>query len=136
VQAIGHVAYAEMVAPGTPFADYDLWTADPQERLASGLSALLEGIVVDSEGRPLAGKDVRWLPQRRAGSAGLPGRRVLEGGTLDLPLGARSGADGAFRLETNAFGAGRLVLADADPARGLEVVATAGQTLRDLRIAQ
>jgi hypothetical protein len=64
----------------------------------------------------------------------MPGRRVLEGAALELPLGARTGSDGAFRLETNAFGPGRLVLAGS--TRGLDVTATAGQTTTGLRLQQ
>jgi len=64
----------------------------------------------------------------------VPGRRILEGGTLDLPLGARTGDDGAFRIETNAFGPGRVVLADDPNGLGLEVTAVAGQTKNGLRL--
>lgn len=135
VQAVGHLAYAELVAPGAPFADYDVWPAVTSERLAHGLSALLEGIVVDAEGRPRAGLDVRWRPARPAAApTGVPGRRVLEGGALELPLGARTGDDGAFRIETNAFGEGRLVVADDPTGRGLAATATAGQTTHGLRL--
>lgn len=135
VQAPGHLAYAELVAPGAPFADYDVWPSVTSERLAHGLSALLEGIVVDAEGRPRTGVDVRWRPaQPAAALPGVPGRRVLEGGVLELPLGARTGDDGAFRIETNAFGAGRLVAADDPTGRGLAATATAGQTTNGLRL--
>lgn len=134
VQALGHVAYAELVDPGSAFADYDLWPADPQQRLAHGLSAMLEGIVVDAEGRPVAGCDVRWLPAHRPAPAALPGRRVLEGGVLELPLGGRSGEDGAFRIETNAFGPGRLARADGT-GQTAEVTAIAGRASTGIRLA-
>jgi hypothetical protein len=58
---------------------------------------------------------------------------VLEGGVLELPLATRTGVDGAFRLETNAFGAGTLSLAGGD-GRGLEATATAGRTTSGLRL--
>lgn len=134
VQAPGHVAYAELVAPGSPFADYDLWPSDTAERLAHGLSSLLEGIVVDAEGRPRPGVDVRWHPSQRATAIGYPGRRILVGGALELALGARTGDDGAFRIETNNFGPGRLAVADAPPGTGLAVTAVAGQTHHGLRL--
>ncbi len=133
VQAAGHLAYAEMVAAGAPFADYDLWSSETNVRLASGTTAVLEGIVVDAEGRPVADATVRWQPQQRAAGSGLPGRRVVEGGSLDLPLATRSGPDGAFRLETTAFGAGRIALAE-DPRAGFDVVAIAGQSKSGLRL--
>ncbi len=135
ITALGFVAYAELVAPGSPFADYSLWPAPTADRLAHGMSALLEGIVVDAQGRPVPGAEVRWHPtQPPAPAPGVPGRRVLEGGALELPLGARTGSDGAFRLETNAFGPGRLALADG--ASAVDATATAGQTVHGLRLQQ
>jgi hypothetical protein len=134
VSAPGYLAYAELVSPGSPFADYDLLPTETAVRLVHGLTAQLEGIVVDAEGRPVAGADVRWQPRQRPAPTAMPGRRVLEGAVLDLALGTRTGADGTFRLETNAFGAGTLSLAGDAPGHGLEVTATAGRTTNGLRL--
>lgn len=132
VQAVGYLGYAELVTPGAPFQDYDVWPSTTVERLAGGLSALLEGIVVDAEGRPAADVDVRWQPDAPTPPAMVPGRRVLEGALLDLPLTTRTGKDGAFRLETNQFGLGRITLTEG--TSGTEVTAIAGQTKNGIRL--
>jgi hypothetical protein len=140
IQALGHVERLEMVTPGSPFADYDLWPADPKERVAAGLTTIFSGSVLDAEGRPVADASVRWTPAQpthaalglaNAGTA--PGRRVLSGGTLDLPAAVRTGADGGFVLETNQFGPGRLHLF-ANDAIAQRLVAIAGITKNDIRL--
>ncbi|MGB3966051.1 MAG: hypothetical protein WBO45_04930 [Planctomycetota bacterium] len=133
VQAPGYLAWVELIAPGAPFQDYDLWPGTTSERLAGGLVALLEGVVVDGEGRPVADADVRWAPAAATRPPGVPGRRTLEGATLTLPLATRTGADGAFKLETDQFGPGRVHLS-GDAANGVEVTAVAAQTRNDLRL--
>lgn len=132
VQAQGFVPYAELVAPGAPFADYDLLPAATAARLDAGLTAMLAGVVVDAAGRPVEGASVRWQPKQRTTPGGMPGRRVLHGGVLDLSLVVASGADGAFQLETDQFGPGRLRLIDA--ADGVDAEATAGGTVNGLRL--
>jgi hypothetical protein len=132
IQAIGYLGYAELVTPGSPFQDYDVWPAATAERLAAGLSAVLEGVVVDGSGRPQPDVDVRWQPATPAAVLGVPGRRTLAGATLELPLGARTGTDGAFRIETNAFGAGRVTVGNS----GVDATATAGRTVNGLRLQQ
>ncbi len=132
VMALGYVPYAELVAPGSPFADYDLWPAGTPERVAAGLTAVLEGVVLDAENKPVAGAPVRLQPAQRTTVAGTPGRRVLEGGALELPLVTTTGTDGAFRLETNQFGAGRLFVT---AERAIDVTANAGQTTGNLRLS-
>jgi hypothetical protein len=68
---------------------------------------------------------------------GIPGRRVLEGATLELPLVATTGTDGAFALETSRFGPGKLTLVGAETAAGrIDVEAMAGKTINGLRLAQ
>lgn len=131
VHATGYVPYAELVAPGAPFADYDLWPATTTERLGAGLTALLEGVVLDAENNPVAGAAVRLQPAQRTLMTGTPGRRVLEGGALELPLATTAATDGSFRLETNQFGPGRLFVS---AERAIPVVAVAGQTVSNLRL--
>ena len=123
------------IEPGAPFADYDLWPGTPAARLEKGLSSMLQGAVVDAEGRPVANAIVRWHPVQQNAPGGIPGRRVLEGGTLELPLVTTTGADGGFALETSCFGPGKLTLAGAETAAGrIDVSATAGQTINGLRL--
>ena len=132
VRAPRHVAYAELVEVGAPFADFDVWPAEPDERVELGLTAILEGTVFDDDGAPVPGATVRWAPAQPTAPATFTGRRVLEGAVLQLPLGATTGADGTFRIETNQFGSGRLTTAGSDP--GLTVEAVAGKTQNRLRL--
>jgi Carboxypeptidase regulatory-like domain len=135
IQAPGHVLYAELVDPTAPFADYDLWPADRAVRLELGLSASFEGVVQAADGSPVPGVAVRWLPQAATAPSMGAGalRRVLEGAVLDLPGVATTGADGAFVLETNRFGPGRVAI-DAAAASAIELEAIAGRTRNDLRL--
>lgn len=136
ISAAGFLNYAELVQPGAPFAEYDLWPADPAVRLAKGMSARLVGVVVDAGGTPQQQVAVRWIPDRPNEVAGVVGRRILEGGSLALPLIVSTGVDGSFQLETNQFGPGHLALAEAGPsaAGGVAVTAVAGSTKDGLRL--
>jgi hypothetical protein len=133
VTAIGHLAYTELVNPGAPFADYDLWPGTADARVTAGVSALLEGVAVDAAGAPVADVDVQWTPAQPPAAALPTGRRVLAGGAVLLPRSVRTGPDGSFRLETNAFGPGRLHVAGA-PERGVDATAVAGAATNGLRI--
>ncbi|MBL9079230.1 MAG: carboxypeptidase regulatory-like domain-containing protein [Planctomycetes bacterium] len=132
----GCLPYAELVEPGAPFADFDVWPGTTAMRLEAGLSGVLEGVVVDAAGTPVAGATVRWHPAATTRPEGLPGRRVLEGAVLELPLVAVSGPDGAFVLETSQLGAGRLALVDAGDAADAAVTAEVhpGDTIQGLRL--
>ncbi len=79
---------------------------------------------------------MRWIPDRPNEVAGVVGRRILEGGSLALPLIVSTGVDGSFQLETNQFGPGHLALAEAGPsaAGGVAVTAVAGSTKDGLRL--
>jgi len=135
VQAPNYVAYAEMVDPGAPFADYDLLPAAPQVRVEQGLTATLEGVAFGPDGFPVANASVRWRPTNFRGTPGLPGRRVLEGRKLDLPDVIVTDEAGAFVLETTRFGAGRLTLGDARQL-SLQVTAVAGQRVQGLELGR
>jgi hypothetical protein len=136
VQAPLHKQYAELVEPGAPFADYDVWPATTEMRLERGLTAVFSGVAVDEQGNPVTGAAVRWHPVRRAPPPGEPGRRVLEGSVLDLPLATTTRGDGSFELETEHFGSGRLTV---EPGGGqgeiaLDAEAVAGRTVTGLRL--
>jgi hypothetical protein len=60
---------------------------------------------------------------------------VRAGGGVLLPRCVRTGPDGSFRLETTAFGPGRLHVAGA-PFRGVDATAVAGAATNGLRIPQ
>jgi len=136
ISAPGFANYLELVEPGAPFAEYDLLPATPEARLRHGMTARLVGQVVDAQGQALPGVSVRWIPARQAPPVGLPSRRILDGGSLNLPMVVPTGPDGLFELETNHFGPGRVCLADAGPdaVGGLQTEATAGATKDGLRL--
>lgn len=136
ISAPGFLPYAELVQPGSPFAEYDLWPGTMEARLAKGLTARLVGVVAGPDGSAQSGVAVRWIPARRAEPTGMPGRRLLDGASLELPLVATTGPDGSFQLETNQFGPGRLCLAEAGPDAqgGVAVDAVAGTTKDGLRL--
>ncbi|MBL8724634.1 MAG: carboxypeptidase regulatory-like domain-containing protein [Planctomycetes bacterium] len=134
VVAPGCIAYAELVAPGAPFADYDLWPLDRDERVGLGLTASLQGVVVDAAQRPQAGVAVRWVPAQATPPSLPTGRRVLDGGVLVLPQTATTAADGSFVLETDQFGPGRVELVAGGAAR--QATTAAGTVCADLRLVR
>jgi hypothetical protein len=134
VVAPGCLAYTELVAPGAPFADYDLWPHERTERVAAGLTAGLQGVVVDAAQRPLAGLAVRWVPAQPAPPTPPTGRRVLDGGAPVLPQTVTSAADGSFVLETDQFGPGRVELVAGGAS--LQATAAAGTVCADLRLVR
>jgi|GEM_PF-6618952 len=133
IQAPRFITYAELVDPGAPFTEYDLLPAVPALRVARGLTATLEGVVFTASALPLAGVSVRWRPSTAPVNPGLPGRRVLEGAALDLPDVIKTGADGAFVLETSRFGPGVLTVSGARPIT-LSVTAVAGQRRQGIEL--
>ena len=133
ISASGCIAYAEVVTPGAPFADYDLWPATTDARVATGVSALLEGVTLDAAGTPVGDVEVVWAPATEAAPPLPTGRRILTGGALALPRTVRSGADGSFRFETTAFGPGRLHAAGARE-RGVDTTAIAGKAQNGFRL--
>ena len=133
IQAPGYVTYAELVDPGAPFADYDLLPAVTDVRVAHGLTATLEGVVFGANGFPLANASVRWRPATGASAPGLPGRRVLEGGLLELPNVTTTDSAGAFVLETTSFGRGTLS-ANGGDGPSLETTAVAGKRVQGIEL--
>lgn len=135
VQASGHVRYAELVDPNSAFADYDVWPADLATRVGNGTTASLEGLVIGTNGRPLAKASVRWRPNNPTGVSGVPGRRVLEGAVLQLPGVATTDSSGAFVIETNQFGQGVVSLV-SDTSKSVETNAIAGKSTNSLKLHQ
>ena len=131
VQAPGFLTYAELVDPGASFAHYDLLPAGTDQRVTAGLTATLEGVVYGEDGLPRPNASVRWRPANASPPTGAPGRRVLQGGALELAGVTRTDAAGIFVLETARFGRGRLTIDDAEDA-ALQVTATAGERRRGL----
>jgi hypothetical protein len=135
VQAPGYVTYRELVDPGAAFAEYDVWPADRATRVAAGITATLEGVVFASDGSPIESAPVRWIPASPTTSQGLPGRRVLSGASLSLPGVATTDSSGAFVLETNQFGLGKLILT-SNVATSVSATAIAGQSKQGIELRQ
>jgi len=135
VQAPGYLTYSELVDPGAAFANYDIWPAVTAIRLEKGITATLEGLVFGWDGLPVANVAVRWTPDSPSAGVGLPGRRILEGATLKLPGVATTDSSGAFVIETNQFGSGRVSL-QTDPSKDVMTTAIAGETNNGLELRQ
>lgn len=133
VQAPRFVTYAELVDPGAGFREYDLLPASRDARVEAGLTATVEGVAFGANGFPVAGASVRWQPANpRVGNA-LPGRRVLQGHTLELSDVTTTDSSGAFVIETARFGEGSLTL---DGEREVSVTAIAGRRLQNLELGR
>jgi hypothetical protein len=115
ITARGYLAWRELVQPGAPFLEFDLWPASTDVRLQKRLTAVLSGVVVDERDRPVATIPVRLHPGMPDVPQGLPDRRVLDGALPPLPLVVTTGSDGTFTLETNLAGSGRLFVVDGNP---------------------
>ncbi len=135
VQAPGYVGYVELVEPDAGFANYDVWPADLATRIDQGVTASLEGLVFDPDGEPVANTSVRWMPDNPSGSTTLPGRLVLEGAMLQMPGVAVTDSSGAFVIETNQFGRGRLLLV-SDGTKNVVATAIAGQSKKGFELRQ
>lgn len=135
VQAAGYVGYVELVEPDAGFANYDVWPADLATRVDKGVTSSLEGLVLDPDGLPVANASVRWMPDNPSGSATLPGRLVLEGVMLQMPGVAVTDSSGAFVIETNQFGRGRLLLV-SDGTKNVVATAIAGQSKKGIELRQ
>lgn len=134
VSAPGCIALAELVAPGAPFADYDLLPSSTAERVDKKLTAVLAGVVFDGQSRPAGGVTVRWIPDDPPAGPSPSGRRTISGHALLLPLSVTTAADGSFELETAHLGRGRLAL--SGDGGGVATVAVAGTRKDGHRLQQ
>lgn len=133
VQAPHYVTYAELVDPGAAFQEYDLLPASRDARVEAGLTATVEGVAFGSNGFPVAGASVRWQPANPVGGNRLPGRRVLQGFTLELSDVTTTDSSGAFVIETTRFGEGTVTL---DGETEASVTAVAGRRLQNLELGR
>lgn len=136
IAAPGFLPYGELVQPDGAYQEYELWPADTATRLASGMTGVLSGLVVDANGHPVPGIAVRFYPDQPVLPQVQGDRRVLDGGALALPLAVTAGNDGAFRLETQHLGTGALVPMDGktQPPGGLRVEVIGGKTVGGLHV--
>lgn len=136
VVADGYLPYTELVTPGAGPADYELWPASTEERLAKRLTARFSGVAVDRQGRPLGGATLRWVPATPTVARVPIGRQILTGFVLELPVVVTASVDGSFRIETTQFGPGRLCFAEeaTSATGGMLLDATPGRSLDGLRL--
>ncbi|MCR9244531.1 MAG: carboxypeptidase regulatory-like domain-containing protein [bacterium] len=134
VSAPGCIALAELVAPGAPFENYDLLPSAMNERLEKRMTAVLAGLVVDSASRPASGVTVRWVPTSAARGVPVTGRRTISGNTLPLPLALATDSNGAFVIETDRFGPGRIEVPNGGAAASVATTAVAGKRQDGIRL--
>jgi hypothetical protein len=127
--------YSELLDPGAPAYDYDLWPDDTATRLREKMTAVLSGTAVDEAGQALPSASVRLAPERALAAPAIAGRRVLLGGALPLPLITTAGLDGSFQLETQCEGPGALTVVDAaGNGAPLRVEVVLGSTIGGLQV--
>ncbi|GAB4160273.1 MAG: hypothetical protein Fur0037_27210 [Planctomycetota bacterium] len=136
VAAPGYLAYCELVEPDGTQRNFDLWPESREERVRRGSTALLQGLVVDSSGLPVAGMSVRFVPDEPAPPRIPPDRRILAGGAPPLAVIVKAGSGGSFEIETDCEGGGVLVPMDGRSTErdGLRVAPARGRTLKGLRV--
>jgi hypothetical protein len=135
VAAEHFMPYSELIDPGAPAYDYDLWPAETATRLREKLTAVLSGTAVDEAGEPLPGASLRLAPERALPAPATLDRRVLLGGALPLPLVTTAGPDGSFQLETQCEGPGSLTVVDtAGTGAPLPVEVVLGSTISGLQV--
>jgi hypothetical protein len=135
VAAEHFMPYSELLDPGAPAFDYDLWPADTATRLREKLTAVLSGTAVDAAGEALPSASLRLVPERALPAPAIGDRRVLLGGALLLPLVTSAGLDGSFQLETQCEGPGELTVVDAaGSGTPLRVQVVLGSTTGGLRV--
>ena len=127
--------YSELVDPGAPAYDYDLWPAETAARLREKLTGVLSGTAVDEAGEALSGASLRLVPGRALPAPAIVDRRVLLGGALPLPLVTTAGLDGSFQLETQCEGPAELTVVDAAGSGApLRVEVVLGSTTSGLQV--
>ncbi|HLU38091.1 MAG TPA: hypothetical protein VK081_01825 [Planctomycetota bacterium] len=134
VRAAGFLPWIERVDEAVEGYSCDLLPADAAGRLAAGLTAIVEGKVVDARGEPVAGIPVQLFADEVAIPEGIPGRAILEGHVLPLRPLAVTAADGTFELEWHRAGSVRLVAVDgtAQAEDGVPVTLVLGQRTRGI----
>ena len=88
----------------------DLWPDNPVERVANGLTGTLAGVVRAANDDPMVDVLVRFQPDAIDQGPLAADRRIVEGGSLRLPLLVRTGGDGRFTIECPHPGSGRLMV--------------------------
>jgi hypothetical protein len=134
VRAPGCLTWLEAIHDPVDSYVCDLWPADASARVAAGLTAVVEGRVQASDGKPVAGIPVQLFTDDLQMPEGIAGRAVLEGHLLPLRPLVITGDDGAFTLEWGRGGPVRLVVTDGvtTAADGVPITLVLGQHTRDI----
>jgi len=109
ILAKGFLPYKEIIHGEAGTKTYDLLPDNTQARVKVGLTALLSGTVIGSNGKPVAGEPVHIQPKEPPSLLGISGRRVLEGGALELRRTVFTDGNGRFALEWAHAGDARLI---------------------------
>lgn len=136
IAAKGFLPYKEIIGADAGANTYDLLPASTIARVRLGLTALLSGVVIGSDGKPAAGEAVHIQPKEPPMLLGITGRRVLEGGALELPQTVFTDRYGRFALEWAHAGDARLIavkgLVPEDAGQYVNVVL--GRHRQDIRL--
>ncbi|GDY01396.1 hypothetical protein LBMAG49_07250 [Planctomycetota bacterium] len=137
--AEGYQPYSELLEPGAPLLDFDVWPADTAVRVRAKMTASVIGVVLDGNGIRRPGATVRLIPDQPLPLPELPHRRVLIGSTLMLPTSVSSGPDGRFEIETQCPGPCTLMIFDplnssGPPRMSKRVELQLGESLRDIEL--
>ncbi len=134
VRAPGYLPWLERIDEPQDNYACDLYLADAEARMRAGLTTLIEGRVLGSDGKALVGVPVQLFTDEVIVPEGIAGRGILEGHILPLRPMAITGANGEFSLEWHRPGPVRLVAIDgiASSDDGTPVSLVLGQHLRDI----
>ncbi len=136
IRGKGFLPFKEIVDCGAGTSTYDLLPDNTDTRVRLGLTALLSGTVIDKEGNPAAGEPVHLRPGEPPRLSGIDGRRILEGGSLELSQTVFTDQQGRFVLEWAHAGEARLIavkgVAPEDSGQYVNVVL--GRHQKDIRL--
>ena len=128
IEAEGYRDYVETLNANGVERQFELIPSVARVRFETGLTALVEGSVLDAAGNPLPGHVISISPVDRAPPQGFAERRILRGGTLPRPSRVESGEAGEFRFEWPIAEEIRLAAGERFPERNLRVIP--GQRVR------
>jgi hypothetical protein len=108
VAADGFLVYREVIDGEAAALTCDLIPATAEARVAAGMTAMVEGRVVDAAGAPAPGVPVQLTAADPVFPEGIANRAIMAGGILVLSPITIADAEGRFSIESDAKGPARL----------------------------
>ena len=122
IEAEGYLEYVETLNANGVERQFDVIPSSAQDRFTRGLTALVEGTVLDAAGDPLSGHVIKISTEDREPPGGFAVRRILKGGSLPRPTRVESDTAGSFRFEWPAAETIHLAAGERFSERILQVV--------------